>query len=330
MSVPTFPRAWHRPLMASTMFMVGLFLVSIVGLIVDDRVLLNESVWVKPLKFGFAFAVYGATLAWLLTKLHKAKRFGWWLGTGHAVFTALDVGAIALQAARGTFSHFNTDLDEPVNAVVLGILTYGVPPVLVFNLVIAILVLAQRVGDRAQTVALRVGLTLAIVGMSVPIWLGVSQGIKERTVIDANGKAVTMYTGHGIGDPDGTGMFLTNWSVTGGDMRVPHFVGMHGIHVLLLLTVILGALAGRYTWLRNEKVRSRLVGVAGFGYCGLMAILVWQAGRGQSLIHPDAQTGIAFAALVVVTAIAAGAVIASSTSVRATPEKHRKTAMKPR
>lgn len=305
-------RAWHRPLTVNVAFMLGLVLVSGAGLLLDGRILLNESVWVKPLKFGFAFAVYGATLAWLLTKLVKAKRFGWWLGTAHAVLTTVDVGGIAVQAARGTFSHFNTNLDDPVNAVVLGILTYGVPPVLIVNLLIAILVLIQRTGDRALTWALRAGLAMALFGMSVPFWLGVSQGIKPRTVTDANGDKVTMYVGHGIGDPDGTGMPLTNWSVTGGDMRVPHFLGMHGIHALLLITVVLGALAARHRWLPDEKVRARLVGTASLGYTGLLAIVAWQAARGQSLIHPDAATVIAFVSVALLTASTAAIVIATA------------------
>lgn len=296
-------------MLVNVAFMLGLVLVSGIGLLLDDRILLNESVWVKPLKFGFAFAVYGATLAWLLMKLGKAKRFGWWLGTTHAVLTTIDVGGIAVQAARGTFSHFNTNLDDPVNAVVLGILTYGVPPVLIVNLLIAILVLIQRTGDRALTRALRAGLAMAVFGMSVPFWLGVSQGIKPRTVTDANGDEVTMYVGHGIGDPDGTGMPLTNWSVTGGDMRVPHFLGLHGIHVLLLVTVLSGALAARYRWLSDENVRARLVGVAALGYTGLLAIVAWQAARGQSLIHFDEVTVIAVASVALLTASVAATVV---------------------
>lgn len=53
--------------------MLGLMAASGVGVVADDRTLLNESVWVKPLKFGFAFALYAGTLAWLLSKLNKGK-----------------------------------------------------------------------------------------------------------------------------------------------------------------------------------------------------------------------------------------------------------------
>ena len=96
---------------------------------------------------------------------------------------------------------------------------------------------------------------------------------------DAHGNQVSMVGGHGIGDPDGNGMPLTHWSSTGGDLRVPHFVGLHSIHVLLLVAVLLGALAARRSWLRDERVRARLVGAAGLGYTGLFVVLTWQAFR---------------------------------------------------
>jgi hypothetical protein len=42
-------RRWHRPLMVNATLMVGLILVAAAGLVVDDRMVLGESVWVKPL-----------------------------------------------------------------------------------------------------------------------------------------------------------------------------------------------------------------------------------------------------------------------------------------
>ena len=69
------------------------------------------------------------------------------------------------------------------------------------------------------------------------------------------------------------------------------------------------AFAGRSRVLRDEGVRARLVTVAGAAFTGLLTILAWQTGRGQSLIHPDAATLLALAALMVVTAGAAAAVL---------------------
>ncbi|MFF5212126.1 hypothetical protein [Streptosporangium sp. NPDC000396] len=321
-------RTWHRPLVVCATLMLGLVPAAGVGLVVDGRTLLDESVWVKPLKFGFAFALYAGTLAWLLTKLSKGKRLGWWVGTVFALTAIIEVGAITIQAARGTISHFNASQSDPVTLALVPVLTYGVMIILITQLVLAIVVLIQRTGGAALNRAIRAGLALAVYGMLVPVYWMVTE-IHPRTVTDANGAQVPMYQGHGVGDPDGHGMPLTGWSVTGGDFRVPHFFALHGIQALLLLAAVLTALAAKRAWLRDEKVRARLVGVAAFGYAGLVAVVTWQVGRGQSLIHPDAPTLAAFAALALITALAAAGVIAAAKRVSATtaePVRHRQMA----
>ncbi|WP_283138831.1 hypothetical protein [Rhizohabitans arisaemae] len=311
-------RGWHRPLVANATLLFAVTLVSAVGLLVDDRLLMGESVWVKPMKFGFAMGVYGLTLAWLLSRLSKGRRFGWWLGTVFAVAGLLDVGAVVYAAAHGTFSHFNTNA-EPVAQTVRTVFSIGVMPLLLITLIIAVLVLIQRTGDRAMTRALRAGLGLAVASMVVALWLSNSAGRAPRTVTDANGNQVSMLGGHGIGDPDGNGMFLTNWSTTGGDLRVPHFVGLHAIQVLLLITAILGVLAASHGWLRDERVRARLVGVAGLGYTGVFAVLTWQAKRGIPVTRLDGQTLIAFAGVAVFTLVAAAAVVVAARRRSASP-----------
>jgi hypothetical protein len=301
-------RGWHRPLMVHAMLMFTLVVVSAIGVFVDDRLLIGESVWVKPMKFGFAMGLYGLTLAGLLSQLGKGRRIGWWLGTIFAIAGLLDVGAVTYAAALGTFSHFNNNTDQ-VARTVQTVFSFGIMPLFLTTLIIAILVLIQRTGDRAMTRALRIGLGLALASMVVALWLSTSPGATPRTVTDAYGHPVSMIGGHGIGDPDGHGMPITDWSTTGGDLRVPHLVGLHAIQVLLLVTAILRVLATSRSWLRDERIRARMVGVAGLGYTAVFAVLTWQAWRGQSVIHPDRQTLVAFAALAVLTLASATAAI---------------------
>ncbi|WP_433201690.1 hypothetical protein ACQP00_30975 [Dactylosporangium sp. CS-047395] len=288
---------WHRPLVLHAGLMFGLAVWSFVGLFADDRLLLGEPVWAKPMKFGIAMGIYSLTLAWLLTLLTKGRRVGWWVGTGFAVAGALDVGAVVWAAAHGTFSHFNQESND-VARTVQTVFSFGIMPLIIATLIIAVLLLMQRTGDRALTLALRAGLGLAFASMVVAGWLSASGGGYQRTEVDANGQLVSLVGQHGIGDPDGRGMFLTNWSTSGGDLRVPHFVGLHAIQVLLAAVALLHLLAGRMEWLRPERVRARLVGVVAFGYTGSFVILSWQAARGQSVVHPDAVTLVAFGAVV--------------------------------
>ncbi|WP_202867275.1 hypothetical protein [Kribbella pittospori] len=304
-------RSWHRPLMVMVLAMAGLVLTAGVGLVADHREILNESVWLKPFKFGIAFVLYGATLAWLVSRLRKAKRFGWWVGTAFAVTGVVDVGFIAVQAARGTFSHFNDNTDT-FNQVGQRIFMSGVLGLFGASLVIAVMLLFQRVGDAPLNRAIRVGLGLAVAGMGIAFYL-VGANSDRQQVTDAYGHPVTLAGSHGIGvEAGGPGMPLTHWSTVGGDLRIPHFVGLHAIHALLIAVLILTLLSRRVAWLRPERVRARLVGVAAFAYTGLMVTVTVQAFRGQSLIHPDVQTLGMLAGFVAISLAALAAVVGSA------------------
>lgn len=287
--------------------MTALAVISAIGMLVDDRQLLGESVWLKPLKFGVAFALYGLTLAWLLSLPHRGRRATWWLGTIFAVTGFLDVGFIAVQAARGTFSHFNNfDLD-PVNTIGQQIFMSGVPGLFLANLVIVLILSWQRLVDRPTARAIRAGLALAVLGMAQAYLMGYTG--KQR-VLDADGAVVELIAGHTVVDAatrteatrDAVGMPITHWSTIGGDLRIPHFVGLHGIQALLLAVVALARLAPRYPWLRAERTRAELIGVLALGYTGLFALVFWQAMRAQPLTHPDSATLGVFAGLISVVA----------------------------
>jgi hypothetical protein len=113
---------------------------------------------------------------------------------------------------------------------------------------------------------------------------------------------------HSVGVPDGgPGMPVTGWSTTGGDLRIGHFVGLHGLQVLPLLALLLHRSARRWA----ETTRVRLVLVAAVGYALLTGLLTGQALRGQPLLRPDALTLAAFAALVLGVAVTAAAVLAA-------------------
>ncbi|MFE3442967.1 hypothetical protein ACFXNW_08040 [Nocardia sp. NPDC059180] len=297
----------HRPLLAMVGAMTALAIVSAGGVVVDDRMLLDESVWVKPLKFGIAFAIYGLTLAWLLALPHRGRRATWWLGTVFAVTGFLDVGFIAVQAARGTFSHFNNYDSDPVNVIGQQIFASSVPGLFFANLVIVLILCWQRLVDRPTTWAIRAGLALAVAGMVQAYLMGFTG---TQRVLDTEGRVVELIAGHTVVDPadrteaarDGAGMPITHWSTIGGDLRIPHFLGLHGIQVLLLAVIISAWLRQRHPWLRDERTRTELVGVLALGCAGLFGLTYWQAMRAQPLLRPDAATVLAFATLLAVVA----------------------------
>jgi hypothetical protein len=291
-------RRWHRPLVALGIAGGAVALFSLAAMPFDDRTLLGDSVWLKPFKFGFAFFAYALSLAWLLAHMTRLRRTGWAIGTVFAVVGLVDFAVVVAAAAAGTYSHFNT-ADTPLNQAVQFAFDF-VPFLFLTTAAIGVLTLFQRIGDRAVTAVIRWGLALSSLGMAAAFFILSVAEQSDRVRSDADGDAIPLSGGHGVGDPDGNGMLLTGWSTTGGDLRVSHFIGLHGMQVLIGFAMLLSFLALRRDWLRSDRVRAAIIRWAALGYFGLFATTVWQAVRGQAFTAPDNATLTAFAASVLV------------------------------
>jgi multisubunit Na+/H+ antiporter MnhF subunit len=113
---------------------------------------------------------------------------------------------------------------------------------------------------------------------------------------------------HAVGvDDGGAGLPLLGWSTTGGDLRIPHFVGMHALQGLPLLAFALARLGTRVRLLGDATLRLRLVALAALAWSALVALTCWQALRGQSIVAPDALT-LAVGGAVVLALVIAGVV----------------------
>ncbi|MEU1368096.1 hypothetical protein ABZ454_18385 [Streptomyces sp. NPDC005803] len=294
-------RTWHRPLVLFAAAMAVMAVVSGVGLLVDDRVLAGSAIWSKPFKFAVSFVVYALALAWMLTLLTRGRRAGWWAGTVVALSSLVEMAIITLQVVRGKRSHFN--VATPFDASLFSAMAVTVVILWAGTLVIAILLLRARIADRASAWAIRSGVFLALAGAGVGFVM-TRPTTEQRAAGDLD--TAEVIGAHAVGVPDGgPSMPLTGWSTTGGDLRIPHFVGMHALQLLPLFLMALVALAPRFARLRDPRVRLRLVLVASGAYAALTALVTWQALRGQSLIHPDGVTLVT--AALVLAATAAGA-----------------------
>lgn len=294
-------RTWHRPLVLFAAAMAVMAVVSGVGLMADDRVLAGAAIWAKPFKFAVSFVVYALSLAWMLTLVTRGRRTGWWAGT---VVTLASLGEMAIitgQVIRGKRSHFN--VATPFDAMLFQVMAVTVVVLWAGTLVIAVLLLRARIADRASALAIRAGVLLALAGAGLGFLM--TRPTPEQRAADRRG-AADVIGAHAVGVPDGgPSMPLTGWSTTGGDLRIPHFVGMHALQMLPLFLLALVALAPHVPRLRDARVRLRLVRVGSGAYAGLVALVLWQALRGQPLVHPDGAT-LSGAALIAA-ATAAGA-----------------------
>ncbi|MEV4470225.1 hypothetical protein ACFFR3_35400 [Nonomuraea salmonea] len=297
----------HRPLLYCTGAMAVLALVSAVGLVVDERTVLGEAVWLKPLKFAVSFALYALTLAWLIGQVDRWRRTLWWLGTVIvAGFLVPEISAITFQAARGVRSHFNLTpgLDETVFMVMGGAAYLG----WLLTAALGVFLVLQRRVDRAMSWAIALGFLVSLAGMSVGYLMTAPTPGQEQSLIA--GLDLTTIGAHSVGAPDtGAGLPLTGWETGAGDLRVAHFVGIHALQVLPLLALALR----RLPWRALDGARTGLVIVAAAAYAALTALLLWQAERGQPLIHPDARTWTAAAILALLAALATTAVLTYAT-----------------
>jgi hypothetical protein len=296
---------WHSspPLTAVGLLMLVAALASLVGIVVDPRVITGAPAWLKPFKFAISAAIYCLTLAWVYGSLTDRPRIRRVVGWTTAVVFVLEVAIIDAQAWRGTTSHFNsaTTLDR-VLFIVMG---SAIIVQTFVSVAVAVALWRQRFSDRALGWALRFGMTLTIAGALVG---GLMTRPTAAQLEDARaGRGIPIIGAHTVGAPDGgPGVPLTGWSREHGDLRVPHFIGLHAIQALALFAV------GLRRWHRPDAVRVRAVFAAAASYALLFVLLLWGALRGQSVVAPDATTLTSLTIWAAVTALTLGWIGVSS------------------
>lgn len=287
----------NRPLALTVLVMLLTIVVALVGLIVDPQVITGVPAWLKPFKFALSISIYATTFIWLLGVVSGHRRIvrlvTWVTTTGLLIEMAL----IATQVIRGTTSHFN--VGTPFDSAVWSIMGASIVCVWTANLILGIALLRQRFADAVFAWALRLGVLISLVGMGVAFFM-TSPTAAQLTAAKA-GSGLPVAGAHAVGMADGgPGLPVVGWSTVGGDLRAPHFVGLHALQLLPLF----GWLLVRYGARLRPASRMALVWIAGLGYLGVVGLLTWQALRGQSLVAPDARTLIA-AGLLLTTIIGA-------------------------
>ena len=115
------------------------------------------------------------------------------------------------------------------------------------------------------------------------------------------GGRIQLVGAHTVGAADGgRGLPVTGWSLEHGDLRIAHFIGMHGLQVLPLFAWWIA----RRRAPASERTQRNLIFAAATSYLALFGLVLWQAFRGQSIAQPDGLTLESFAVWLVGTAIA--------------------------
>lgn len=254
------------------------------GLLWDARVITGVNAWFKPLKFGLSTLMYCASIYWLGSFLKSSRLLGSinWIISG---VLWLELVIIVLQVLRGTSSHFN--VSSLLNGTLWSMMGIAISILWLANFVLAILLMRQRFAEPVLALAIRLGLILTIIGMALA-FLMTSPTAQQMASWKA-GAAVTVAGAHTVGLADGgEGLPFFGWSTQGGDLRIPHFLGMHALQVIPLLA--LGILRHQSQRKRQEKRNKRLIWLASLAYGAMLAIVTQQALRAQPLLQPDRLT----------------------------------------
>jgi hypothetical protein len=298
-------RSVHRPLFISGLFtaMMGVFFIA--GIFLDSRYITGAPAWLKLSKFAISVVIYTFTMLWFLSFVDTTKRWrkrlvnvlGWVVVTTFAA----EWFAMITQVIRGTTSHFN--VSSPFNAALWSLMAVAIMILFITNIVIAVLLLRQKFESPVFAWGLRLGLLITIVGLAEGYLM--TSPTAQQMAGWQNGESVTVVGAHSVGVEDGgPGLPGLNWSTVGGDLRIGHFVGMHGLQVLPFVAWFVS---------RRKRLSARqqvqLVWTAGLGYFGLVVLVTWQALRAEPIIAPGQLTIISFLTLVVLVALSVAAIL---------------------
>lgn len=294
-------RLWQSSpeLVATAGLMLVVLAGAVVGLAVDPTIITGAPAWLKPAKFAASIAIYTLTLAWVFTLIPEWIRTRRAIGWLTAITMVLEIAIISAQAWRGTTSHFN--VGTVLDGTLFTIMGLAIVIQTISTIAVAVALWRHRFDDMAFGWAVRFGVAITIVG-------ALTGGLMTRPTtaqLEAAraGERMTIAGAHTVGAPDGgPGLIGTGWSTEHGDLRVPHFIGLHAMQALPLVALLLSRTR------LDRQVRARLVLVAAASYAALYGLILMQALGGVPLAAPS---GAAFTQLVgwaMATAVAAGIV----------------------
>ncbi len=295
----TFKQFWriNASMTFVGVFAFGLLLLMLPGLLLDERVITGAPAWLKPCKFAFSTSVYSFTFVWLLGLLKQHQRLASLAANATAFGLVVQIIVIIVQVVRGTTSHFN--FSTPQDETLWRFMEIALVVLWSATLATVILLLLERLDNPVLAIALRFSLSLTFIGMGLGFFMTLPT--PEQNLALVAGQPVLHIGAHSVGVKDGgPGMPILYLSTQGGDIRLPHLLGIHAVQALPLLSWLITSALSHL----RQRTQVALMWTASFAYAMLMFLFTWQALRAQSVTSPDALTLAALAGLVAVTLIA--------------------------
>ena len=185
----------------------------------DERQVLGLNVWLKPLKFSLAIAIYAFTIDWFLRLSDLKPNVKRLVALLSAVCMVVEVAIITGQAWRGQASHFN-------NSSLLNGILFAVMGLFIYTNTAMVGYLLFRFFRQSN-----------IAGFPASLLWSIRWGTAMFMVGCLEGGLMVLNKAHTVGAADGgAGLPFLNWSVNAGDLRIAHFVGLHALQLLPLVT----------------------------------------------------------------------------------------------
>ncbi|MEM8895436.1 MAG: hypothetical protein AAGC88_12715 [Bacteroidota bacterium] len=182
----------------------------------SDTQVLGINAWIKPTKFFLSTVVFVWSMAWYVGYLKQTgivNTYSWVV----IVVLSFELIWITYQAARGETSHFNTSTS--FHSMMWSLMGGAISIMTLFTLFIGLLFFQQDFPELPNAY----------------LW-GIRLGIIVFVIFAFEGGMMGGQNAHTVGAPDGgEGLKFLNWSISHGDLRIAHFVGMHALQVLPLL-----------------------------------------------------------------------------------------------
>jgi hypothetical protein len=186
----------------------------------DNTLILGANAWFKPIKFALSIGIYSLTMAWFNYYLGPGfpnKLFNW----GIVLILGFEIIYIIIQASRGQQSHFNNSTS--FYSIMYALMGIGATLVSLMTLAVGIVFFVKELPELPDHYlwSIRIGIIIFV-------------------IFSLEGFVMGSRSSHTIGASDGgKGIPFLNWSLTHGDARIPHFIGMHALQVLPLLSYYL-------------------------------------------------------------------------------------------
>ena len=204
--------------------------------------------WYKPFKFAFSTLTFAWAMAWYCSYLpnFNASIFNWTV----IILLGFEIAYIALQAGRGQLSHYNQS--TPVYAALFSMMALAASAVTIYTAYVGYLFFSNSFPELPTYYVWAIRLSIVLF-----------------VIFSFEGFAMGSRLSHTVGAAnDNSNLLIVGWSKTFGDLRVAHFIGMHALQIIPIVS---------YYLLKNTKLTIALA--IGYGFLALLTLI--QALKGK-------------------------------------------------